>query len=150
VRVASSIDLPCLPTEAWDVLTRWERQADWMLDADRVEVRSDQRSGVGVRVDVQTRLFQVSVFTETLEVVAWEPPARLEIVHGPPVLGRGTWTLEPTLGGTRFTWVEDVELGVPFLGEVAALAYATVARWLIGRSQRALKALLVASGPVRD
>jgi len=132
------------------VLTRWERQADWMLDADRVDVRSDQRAGVGVRVDVHTRLFQVPAFTETLEVVAWEPPARLEIVHGPPVRGRGTWTLEPTLGGTRFTWVEDFELGVPIVGELAAVVYAPVVRWLIGRSQRALKALLVASGPARD
>ena len=132
------------------MLTRWERQADWMLDADRVDVRSDQRAGVGVRVDVHTRLFQVPAFTETLEVVAWEPPVRLEIVHGPPVRGRGTWTLEPTLGGTRFTWVEDFELGVPIVGELAAVVYAPVARWLIGRSQRALKALLVASGPARD
>jgi hypothetical protein len=121
-----------------------------MLDADGVDLRSDQRAGVGVRLDVHTRLFQVPAFTETLEVVAWEPPTRLEIVHGPPVRGRGTWTLEPTLGRTRFTWIEDVQLGVPILGELAALLYAPVARWLIRRSQRALRALILASGPVRD
>jgi polyketide cyclase/dehydrase/lipid transport protein len=131
------------------VLTRWERQADWMADADRIDVVSDRRAGAGVRIDVHTRLFQIPAFTETMEVVRWHPPHRLEIVHGPPVAGRGTWELEPIAGGTRFTWTEQVELGVPFGGGVAAAVYAPFARWLIRRSQRALRALVLASGPRR-
>ena len=43
MRVERSIDLPCPPVEVWDVLTEWERQADWMLDADGIVVRSEQR-----------------------------------------------------------------------------------------------------------
>jgi hypothetical protein len=75
--VERSIDLPCRIEEAWTVLTRWERQADWMLDADEVVVRSTQREGVGVRLDVRTRLFQVPAFVEPMEVVAWDPPRSL-------------------------------------------------------------------------
>jgi uncharacterized protein YndB with AHSA1/START domain len=150
VRVATSIELPCPPAEAWDALTRWARQADWMRDADRVEVLSEHEVGVGVRLAVRTRLFQVPAFTETMEVVTWDPPRRLELVHGPPVRGRGTWTLEPIAGGTAFTWIEDVELGVAFLGEAAAFLYAPLARRLMAGSQRRLKALLVSSGPARD
>jgi hypothetical protein len=149
VRVRSTIDLPCPVSEAWSVLTRWERQGDWIADADSVEILSETTSGVGVRVAVRTRLFQVPAFTETIEVVGWEPPRRLEIVHGRPVHGRGTWTLEPADGGTRFTWIEDVALDVPVLGSVAAAVYAPIARWLIGRSQRALRRLVIASGPER-
>jgi polyketide cyclase/dehydrase/lipid transport protein len=149
VKVASSIDLPCAPDEAWRVLTRWERQSDWMADADRIELVSATRDGVGVRIDVHTRLFQVPAFTETMEVVAWDPPSRLEIVHGPPVAGHGVWELEPTLAGTRFTWTEDVELDMPFVGSLAAAVYGPIAGRLIARSQRALRALIVASGPER-
>jgi hypothetical protein len=150
MRADSLIELPCPPVEAWRTLTHWERQADWMLDADHIDVLTEQREGVGVRLDVRTRLFQVRAFTETMEIVAWDPPHRLEIVHGPPVRGLGTWTLEPTAAGTWFTWTEEVALSIPLVGAAAAIVYAPVARWLMRRSQRALKALVLASGPVRD
>ena len=74
--------LPTTPEEAWAVLVDWERQADWMLDADRVDVVSPQREGVGVRLAVKTRLFGVPAFTEPMEVTVWDPPRRLEIRHG--------------------------------------------------------------------
>jgi hypothetical protein len=148
--VVRTIDLPCTPEEAWDVLTRWERQVDWMLDADEIVVRSPQREGVGVRLDVKTRLFQIPAFTDAMEVTAWDPPHRLEIAHGLPVQGRGTWTLEPIpAAGTRFTWTEEVTLAVPALGRLAAAVYAPVMRVLMGRAQRGLKALIVATGPAR-
>jgi len=145
--VERSIDLPCRIEEAWAVLTRWERQADWMLDADEVVVRSSQREGVGVRLDVHTRLFQVPAFVEPMEVVAWDPPRSLTIAHGGAVRGLGTWRLTPTQAGTRFIWTEDVALAVPVVGTLAAAIYAPMLRVLMGRAQRGLRALIIASGP---
>jgi polyketide cyclase/dehydrase/lipid transport protein len=149
VIVERSIDLPCPIEEAWAVLTRWERQADWMLDADEVVVRSAHRAGVGVRLDVRTRLFQIPAFVEPMEVTAWEPPRSLSIAHGGPVRGSGTWSLAPIEGGSRFTWAEDVELAFPMLGEVLARAYRPVMGTLMGRAQRGLRSLIIASGPAR-
>ncbi len=57
--------------------------------------------------------------------------------------------LEPVEGGTRFTWSEDVELRVPVVGAFAAAVYAPVMRVLIGRAQRQLRLLIIASGPAR-
>jgi hypothetical protein len=51
-------------------------------------------------------------------------------------------------GGTRFTWIEDVALADP-LGDLAAACYAPVLRLLMGRAQRGLRALIIASGPWR-
>jgi len=147
--VERSVDLPCSIEEAWTVLTRWERQADWMLDADEVIVRSPQRAGLGVRLDVRTRLLQIPAFVEPIEVIAWQPPRSLTIAHGGAVRGRGTWTLEPVAGGTRFIWTEEVALALPIIGTIAAAIYAPVLRTLMGRAQRALRALIIASGPWR-
>ncbi|MEX0651468.1 MAG: hypothetical protein WD186_05515, partial [Actinomycetota bacterium] len=63
------IALPVPIEEAWTALLDWERQADWMLDADSVTVVSDEREGVGVRLAVRTRLFGIAAFTEPMEVV---------------------------------------------------------------------------------
>ena len=94
VRVERRITLPCTPEDAWAVLAEWEAQAAWMRDADSVRVISPHRTGVGVRLAVRTRLFGIPAFTDPIEVTAWDPPRSLEITHGGPVRGTGTWTLD--------------------------------------------------------
>jgi hypothetical protein len=138
VRTRRSITVPIDAAELWSFVTDWERQADWMADADRVDVVSAAGDGVGVRLRVRTRLFGIAAFTEPMEVVAWDPPRGLAIRHGGPVTGTGTWTLEPAPAGTRFTWTEDVVLGVPLVGSLAARCYAPILWWLMGRSMRGL------------
>jgi polyketide cyclase/dehydrase/lipid transport protein len=147
VRVGTS--LPCSPDEAWATLLAWERQADWMLDADRVEVVSAHREGVGVRLAVRTRILGLPAFTEPMEVIGWEPPRRLVLRHGGLIAGEGTWTLTPEPGGTWFVWTEDVRLEMPILGEPAARLYAPALRWLMRRAAAGLRAVVIASGPRR-
>jgi carbon monoxide dehydrogenase subunit G len=149
MRVEREIVLPTTSDEAWSVLVDWERQADWMLDADRVEVVSESREGIGVRLAVKTRLFGVPAFTEPMEVVAWDPPRRLAIRHGSAVAGMGVWDLLPVAGGTRFLWVEDIRLQVPLVGELAARVYRPVMRKLMGRAQSSLRRHIIAIGPMR-
>lgn len=149
MRVERGIELPVPPAEAWSILTDWERQADWMLDADRIDVRSARREGVGVRLVVRTRVLGVLAFDEPIEVIAWEPPARLGIRHGSVVVGVGVWILDATQDGTAFWWSEEVRLRVPLVGELAARLYQPVLRWLMGRSLAALRRHLIAIGPVR-
>ena len=127
----------------------WERQADWMLDADRVEVVSKQREGVGVRLAVRTRILGLPAFAEAMEVIGWEPPQRLVLRHGGLVEGEGTWSLTPEPGGTRFDWTEDVRLRIPVVGGAAAWLYAPVLRLLMRRGARGLRGAVIASGPSR-
>jgi len=149
MRVEREVVLPTTPEEAWGVLMDWERQADWMLDADRVEVVSPHREGVGVRLKVRTRILGIAAFDEPMEVTGWDPPRRLEIRHGSLVVGLGVWQLEPVEGGTRFTWSEDVRLRVPVVGELTARCYRPVMRVLMGRAQASLRRHVIAMGPVR-
>lgn len=121
-----------MPIErAWEVLLRWEDQARWMRDADSVRVLSERREGVGVILAVKTRVLNIPLFTERLEVTGWEPPSRLEIAHRSFVRGVGTWELAPAPGGVRFTWTEELSLPVPLLGELALLAYRPFMRRLM-------------------
>ena len=149
MQVRREIVLPTTPEEAWAVLTDWERQADWMLDADRVEVVSQGREGAGVRLAVKTRIAGLPAFTEPMEVTGWEPPRGLEIRHGGPVAGEGSWELAKVEGGTRFTWTEDIRLAVPLVGEAAAWCYRPVMRVLMGRAMEGLRRYVIAIGPPR-
>jgi len=142
VRVGREVVLPVPPAAAWAALTDWERQAEWMRDADRVEVVSLQRAGLGTTVAVRTRVLHVPLFTERLEVVGWDPPRELRIAHRSFVRGTGTWSLEPAGTGTRFRWVEEISLPVPVLGELALRVYRPFMRRLMGGAMRDLQTRL--------
>jgi Polyketide cyclase / dehydrase and lipid transport len=139
MRLAVEVGLPVPPREAGDVLVAWETQAAWMRDADRVTVESDTRAGVGTMIAVRTRVLNVPMFTERLEVVAWEPPHRLVIAHRRFIAGTGTWELEPAGSGSRFRWTEDIALPLPVVGELALTAYRPIMRRLMSRSVAALR-----------
>jgi len=131
VRVEASRDLPAPPERVWSSLESWEEQSRWIRDAVWVRVLTPERAGVGVRVKVLNRVLHVPVFTEQLEVIAWEPPRRMVMAHRSFVRGTGTWKLEPVDGATRFTWTEVLSLPIPLLGELALLVYRPFLRRLM-------------------
>jgi uncharacterized protein YndB with AHSA1/START domain len=139
MEIRRRVALPCDIERAWTFLTTWERQASWMRDADRVTVVSPHREGVGVRLEVRTRLFQIPAFTEPMEVTVWEPPRRLVVRHGGPIGGVGEWRCETAAVGTVFTWTERVHLRVPLVGGLAASAYRPILGRLMTRALHDLR-----------
>jgi hypothetical protein len=143
MRVQSSAILPVPIDDAWAALLRWEDQPRWMKDADSVRVLTSARSGVGVLIAVKTRVLNVPLFTERLEVVEWDPPRRLTMAHRSFVRGVGTWELEPDPAGARFTWTEEISLPVPLLGELALLVYRPFMRHLMRGALEGLRRYVV-------
>ncbi|HET9723741.1 MAG TPA: SRPBCC family protein [Actinomycetota bacterium] len=139
MKVSSEVVLPAPVERAWDLLLRWEDQPRWMRDADSVRVVGSQREGVGTTIAVRTRVLNVPLFTERLEVTIWDPPRRLVMAHRSFVRGVGTWRLQPIEGGTWFSWVEDLWLPVPVLGELALRAYRPFMRRLMAGALAALR-----------
>jgi hypothetical protein len=84
----------------------------------------------------------VPLFTEHLEVTLWEPPRRLVMAHRGLVRGVGEWLLEPAGRGAQFTWMEELHLPVPALGELALVAYRPFMRRLMRRSLANLERML--------
>jgi polyketide cyclase/dehydrase/lipid transport protein len=142
MKVAVEVGLPVPMRDAWSVLLDWEGQPSWMSDADHVLVVSPHREGVGVRIDVKSRVLSVPLFTERLEVVAWDPPRRLLMAHRSFIGGCGEWVLEPAGSGCRFRWTEELSLGIPVLGELALLAYRPFMRRLMQRATGELRRLV--------
>jgi hypothetical protein len=153
VIVRESVVLPMPVERAWAFLMDWERQAEWMRDADRVDVVSPHREGEGVVVAVKTRVLNVPAFTERLEVVWWQPPICLRLAHRGFVRGTGEWRLTPVARGeergTRFLWEERLALPVPVLGALALAAYKPFMRMLMRGSLTNLRAVLIDRSPER-
>jgi hypothetical protein len=144
VRVEAEAILPGTPERAWSVLTDWERQPEWMRDADSVRVLTPSREGVEVRIAVKTRVLGMPLLTEILEVVEWRPPGFLAVRHTGFVRGIGEWRLDRDVSGTRYRWIEDLSLPVPVIGELALLLYRPFMRRLMRLAVDDLRRSLVA------
>lgn len=120
----------------WRVLTQWERQPEWMLDAKSVEVLTPRREGEGVTIRCPTSLLGITV-QDVMRVTAWQEQEELEVTHlGRIIAGRGAFLLSDAPdGGTRIRWWEQVDPPLGALGErVASVLVLPILRRVFGRS----------------
>lgn len=105
----------------WRVLTDWERQPDWMLDAKSVEVLTPHRTGRGVTLRCPTNLLGVTV-DDVMRVTTWREGEELAVTHlGRIITGSGAFVLfDAPDGGTRIEWWEHVDPPLGALGEWGA------------------------------
>lgn len=134
-----AIDVAAPRATVWDVLTRWEAQSSWMLDAKAVEVVTPHREGTGVTIHVPTNLLGVTVL-DVMRVTDWDPPRRLEIVHlGRLIRGSGAFELDEHAGITSVHWWERIDPPLGRLGEWGARTVALpFIRRIFGQSLRNL------------
>ena len=149
MRVEREIFLPVPADAVWASLVDWEAQRRWMQDAVRVDVLSEAREGVGTRLSVKTRVLGVPMFTERLEVVAWEPPSLMRIAHRQFIRGEGTWRIDSTSEGARFTWTEEVSLPGRRIGELALVAYRPFGRRLMRVNRFRWRSAIMTGAPFR-
>jgi hypothetical protein len=129
-----------VPAEAvWQKVTDWPGQGEWMLGTRVAVDGGGEGRHLGARLRAVTGVGGFG-FTDTMEIVAWEPPRRCVVRHtGKVVRGDGVFEVVP-LGPhrARFLWSELLDLP---LGAVGALGWRVVApalRWGIARSLRGM------------
>lgn len=114
--IHTAVDLDAPADVVWRVLTDWERQSDWMLEASDIVVTSGHREGVGVESEATVRIGGIST-RDRIRVDVWEPPRHLGIVHLGWVGGRGDLVLsEKGSGRTRLGWTEELHPPLGLLG----------------------------------
>lgn len=147
MRLDVSIEVEARPEAVWEVLTDWERQSEWMLDARSVEVVTPHREGEGVTIVVPTNLLGFTV-EDRMRVTGWEAPRRLEVIHlGRVIRGSGAFAIDELgPGRSRLTWTEEVDPPLGALGEWGASTLVRpVVERIFRRSLRNLAALAEAS-----
>jgi carbon monoxide dehydrogenase subunit G len=122
MHITVSRHLDGAPDDVWADVSELRTHAEWMSDAESVEVVSRSSRGVGVVLRVPTRIGPLTT-VDWIIVTSWDPPHRIGVVHIGIVTGSGEFRLEPEGDGTRFVWDEELTLPIHLggrLGEVFA------------------------------
>lgn len=91
----------------WEALADLASHDDWMKDAQQIVFVTDQRTGVGTRMEVRTAVGPFRTVDE-MTVVAWDEGRSIEVIHTGLVTGRGTLSASQQGQGTLVTWDETI------------------------------------------
>jgi hypothetical protein len=140
VEMAETVPGP--PEVVWDLITDWEHQDDWMLEASDFEVTSDRREGVGVEAEATIRIGGITT-RDKVSVIGWEPNRYLAIRHRGWVSGEGHIYLTPLNDDrTHVFWREELQPPVGVLGAVGMTAFKPLMGRLFRRDLRVLSSLV--------
>jgi Polyketide cyclase / dehydrase and lipid transport len=141
--------MPGPPDVVWRLVTDWETQGDWQLEARDFVVTSTEREGVGVTAEATVSIGGITT-RDVAEVVAWEPEKLLGIEHRGWVSGQGELHLTPLRSSTRpdrthVYWVERLFPPLGIAGAVGLTAFKPLMSRTFQRDLRVLQGLVRAS-----
>ena len=142
VAIELAATMPGPPNVVWELITDWENQGDWMLEATDFVVISDHREGIGVEAEATVKIAGITT-RDKVRVVGWEPNRRLSIEHEGWVSGRGDFYLTP-LGKdrTHIFWREELNPPLGALGAVGLVGFKPLMKKVFARDLRVLAGLV--------
>ena len=137
--------MPGPPEVVWHLITDWEHQDDWMLEASDFVVLSDFREGVGMEAEATVKIGGIKT-RDKVRVTAWEPGKRLGIAHEGWVSGSGDMFLTK-LGGdrTHLYWREELYPPLGFAGALGISAFKPIMYRIFKRDLKVLAGLVRAA-----
>ena len=136
--ITQSIDIDAPLDAVWREAADLASHAEWMADAESIEFETDQRSGVGTVMVVETVVGPLRT-TDRMEVTDWVERETIGVRHSGIVTGSGHFRLSPIAGGTRFTWTERLTFPAILGGPVTATLAKPVLGFIWRRNLRGLK-----------
>lgn len=125
----------------WRLITDWENQGDWMLEASDFVVLTEQREGVGVEAEATVSIGGIKT-RDKVTVNIWEAPNRLGILHQGWVSGEAEMVLtdldEHT---TALFWREALYPPLGILGAIGLSLFKPLMRAIFNRDLRILASL---------
>jgi len=143
MRVQKAIEINAPPEKIWPFFVEPEKILQWYSTFRKFEYTSDQRSGVGTPIYIEEQAGG-SLMKIHFEATEWEENAKLALrmVSGSGVKAyKQVWSLGRTSLGSRFTFMEEIELPMGIIGRLIGLIAQGMSEATVGKIQLKLKAL---------
>ena len=117
MRIEKSIEIGAPPEKIWPFFTKSEKILKWCITFKKFEYTGEQRSGVGTPLYIEEEVGPLMQLN--CEVTEWVENERLSfrMTSGTALKSyEQRWTLEPTVSGSTFTFMEEFKLPFGILG----------------------------------
>jgi len=143
MRDQKSIEISAPSERVWSFFVEPEKVLQWYSTLKRFEYTGDQRSGVGTPLYIEEQaggpLMKIH-----FEATEWKENEKLALrmVSGSGVKSyKQVWLLETTPTGSRFTFMEEIELPFGIIGKLIGLIAQRMSEVTVDKMQLKLKAL---------
>ncbi len=139
MKVQRSIDIAASPEKIWPFLVEPEKILKWFTHLKKFEYTGQQRNSVGTTFYYEEKS-SGKLMKMNYKVTEWVKNKKIAFVVTSGSLKKDDqiWSIEATPTGSRFTWFEDVDLGMGFFGNIIG----PFAKMMIGKSLQDIMANL--------
>jgi carbon monoxide dehydrogenase subunit G len=137
-RISQSVVIDAPLDVVWREAADLPSHAEWMADAESVEILTNTELGPGTRMKVETVVGPLRT-TDFMEITEWEEGRAIGVRHTGLVTGTGQFRLSAVAGGTRFTWTESLTFPWYLGGGATAQLAKPVLGWIWRRNLNGLK-----------
>ena len=146
MKIQKAIVINAPPEEIWPFFVEPEKVLKWYSTFRRFEYTSDQRSGVGTPIYIEEQAAG-PLMKMQFEATEWEQNKKLalQMVSGSGVKSYiQIWLLEDIPSGSRFTFMEEIELPMGIIGKFIGLIAQKMSEATVNKIQLKLKDLVEA------
>lgn len=141
VRIEVSREMAVPHELVWEALADFGSHAGWMKDAESLEFSSEQTTGLGAVMEVETRIGPFRTL-DILEVTGWDEGRSIDVAHRGLVTGEGRLEATAIDRRTQVSWVENLQfpwwLGGPVTAWLARPVLAAIWRGNLRRLEDSL------------
>jgi len=103
--------------DVWNEVSKIENHSKWMKDAINIDFQTDNKSGVGTKIKVLTKIGPIKL-NDFMTFTKWEEKKSIGVDHVGIVTGKGEMKFEKIdENTTKFKWTETLKFPI-YLGGV--------------------------------
>ena len=103
--------------DVWNEVSKIENHSKWMKDAVNIDFQTDNKSGVGTKIKVLTKIGPIKL-NDFMTFTKWEEKKTIGVDHVGIVTGKGEMQFEKIdANTTKFKWTETLKFPI-YLGGV--------------------------------
>ena len=122
-RIETSIIINKPLDTVWQEVKVMENHVNWMEDAVKIDILSENNSGIDTKMNVLTKVGPIKL-TDIITVTEWKERESIGVIHEGIVTGEGIFYLTAlNESQTEFKWEETLKFPIYLGGVIGAVSY---------------------------
>ena len=141
-RIETSIIINKPLDTVWQEVKVMENHVNWMEDAVKIDILSENNSGIDTKMNVLTKVGPIKL-TDIITVTEWKEKESIGVIHEGIVTGEGIFYLKAlNESQTEFKWKETIKFPIYLGGVIGEFFGSYVLKYIWKKNLKNLKEII--------